>query len=134
MWTLIDSWLSSTFPRYCELPPHICWRSTTLTNHFGRELQKRIEDINTPSSIYNISRTDTMTDATIYTPNRDWDQTDTKKRKRGPDNEIVNGVDGNAGSGAVYTGQVKTNAHLRTVHTELKAEYEELGSLCVSCP
>ena len=75
-----------------------------------------------------------MTDATIYTPNRDLDQTDTKKRKRGPDNEIVNGVDGNAGSGAVYTGQVKTNAHLRTVHTELKAEYEELGSLCVSCP
>ena len=101
-----------------------------------RELQKRIEEINTPSSIYNISRTDATTDATIYNPNRDLDQTDTKKRKRGPDGEIVNGysVDGNAGNGAVYTGQVKTNAHLRTIHTELKAEYEELGSLCVSRP
>ena len=77
-----------------------------------------------------------MTDATIYTPNRDLDQTDTKKRKRGLDGETVNGygVDGNPGSGAVYTGQLKTNAHLRTIHTELKAEYEELGSLCVSCP
>jgi len=77
-----------------------------------------------------------MTDATIYTPSRDLDQTDTKKRKRGLDGEIVNGygVDGNRGSGAVYTGQLKTNAHLRTIHTELKAEYEELGSLCVSRP
>ena len=74
-----------------------------------------------------------MTDATVYNPNRDLDQIDIKKRKRGLDGEIVNGygVDGNAGSGAVYMGHVKTNAHLRTVHAELKAEYEELGSLCV---
>lgn len=77
-----------------------------------------------------------MTDATVYHPDRDLDQTDIKKRKRGLDGEIVNGsgVDGNTGNGALYTGQVKVNAHLRTIHTELKAEYEELGSLCVSCP
>jgi len=74
-----------------------------------------------------------MTDATVYNPNRDLDQIDIKKRKRGLDGEIVNGygADGNVGSGAVYTGHVKTNAHLRTVHAELKAEYEELGSHCV---
>jgi len=96
------------------------------------ELQKRIEEINTPSSIYSISRTDSMTDATVYNPNRELDQMDMKKRKRGLDGETVNGfaVDGNAGSGAIYTGHVKTNAHLRTIHAELKAEYEELGSLC----
>lgn len=75
-----------------------------------------------------------MADATIYNPNRDSDQIDIKKRKRGLDGEIVNGygADENAGNGAVYTGQVKTNAHLRTIHTELKAECEELGNLCVS--
>jgi len=96
------------------------------------ELQKRIEDINSPSSIYNPSRTDAMADATIYNPNRDLDQIDIKKRKRGLDGEIVNGygADENAGNGAVYTGQVKTNAHLRIIHTELKVECEELGNLC----
>ena len=77
-----------------------------------------------------------MTDATIYSPNRDLDQTDIKKRKRGLDGEILNGygADGNVGSGGVYTGQVKTNAHLRTIHAELKAECEELGNLCVGTP
>lgn len=77
-----------------------------------------------------------MTDPTVYTPNRDLDQADIKKRKRGLDGEIANGygVDGNTGSGALYTGQVKTNAHLRTIHAELKGEYEELGCLCVSRP
>lgn len=77
-----------------------------------------------------------MTDATVYQPDRDLDQMDIKKRKRGLDGEMVNGygVDGNAGSGALYTGQVKANAHLQTIHAELKAEYEEMGSLCVSCP
>lgn len=40
-------------------------------------------------------------------------------------------VDGNVGGGAVYTGQVKTNAHLRIIHAELKVECEELGNLCV---
>jgi len=96
------------------------------------ELQKRIEDIDSPSSIYNPSRTDAMADATIYTPNRDSDQVDIKKRKRGLDGEIINGTgaDGNAGSGAVYTGQVKANAHLRIIHAELKTECEELGNLC----
>jgi ABC-type phosphate transport system auxiliary subunit len=104
-----------------------------LTKRPGRELQKRIEEINAPSSIYDPSRTEAMADATVYNPNRDIDQVDIKKRKRGLDGEIVNGygADGNAGTGALYTGQVKTNAHLRTVHTELKAECEELGSLCV---
>jgi enhancing lycopene biosynthesis protein 2 len=74
-----------------------------------------------------------MADATIYNPARDLDQMDIKKRKRGLDSEIVNGygADENAGNGAVYTGQVKTNAHLRTIHTELKVECEELGNLCV---
>jgi hypothetical protein len=77
-----------------------------------------------------------MTDATVYNPNSDLDQMDIKKRKRGLDGEIVNGygVDGNGGSGAVYTGHVKTNAHLRAIHAELKTEYEELGSSCVSLP
>lgn len=77
-----------------------------------------------------------MTDATIYNPNRDLDQIDIKKRKRGLDGEVMNGysADGNAGNGAMYTGQVKTNAHLCTVHAELKAECEELGSLCVCFP
>lgn len=77
-----------------------------------------------------------MTDATAYNPNRDLDQVDIKKRKRGLDGEVINGygVDGNAGSGSVYMGHVKTNVHLRTIHAELKAEYEELGSLCVSFP
>ena len=75
-----------------------------------------------------------MTDATVYHPTRDLDQVDIKKRKRGLDGETINGydIDGNAGSGAVYGGHVKTNAHLRSIHAELKAEYEELGSLCVS--
>jgi hypothetical protein len=74
-----------------------------------------------------------MADATIYTPNRDSDQVDIKKRKRGLDGEIINGTgtDGNAGNGAVYTGQVKANAHLRIIHAELKTECEELGNLCV---
>lgn len=77
-----------------------------------------------------------MTDATVYNPNRDVDQTDIKKRKRGLDGEVINGynVEESAGSGAIYTGHVKTNGHLRAIHTELKAEYEELGSLCVSFP
>lgn len=77
-----------------------------------------------------------MTDAVVYSPNRDPDQVDIKKRKRGLDGEIANGYsgDGNAGSGAMYTGHVKANGHLRTIHAELKAEYEELGSLCVSFP
>ena len=105
-----------------------------LINCSGRELQKRIDEINTPSSIYNPSRPDAITDATVYNPNRDLDQKDIKKRKRGLDGEAVNGydVDENSGNGAVYTGHVKTNAHLRSIHVELKAEYEELGSLCVS--
>ncbi|KAF9651954.1 proteasome activator pa28, REG alpha/beta subunit [Thelephora ganbajun] len=96
------------------------------------ELQKRIDEINTPLSIYNPSRIDAMTDATVYNPNRDSDQLDVKKRKRGLDGEIINGygVDESAGSGAVYGGHVKTNTHLRTILAELKAEYEELGSLC----
>jgi hypothetical protein len=77
-----------------------------------------------------------MTDTTVYNPDRDLDQIDIKKRKRGLDGEAVNGynVDGNTGSGPLYTGHVKTNAHLRSIHAELKAEYEELGSLCVSFP
>lgn len=77
-----------------------------------------------------------MTDATVYHPDRDLDQTDIKKRKRGLDGEIANGyaVGGNVGSGVVYTGQLKTNAHLRSIHAELKVEYEEMGSLCVCCP
>ena len=110
--------------------------SRPLTKHSGRELQKRIEEINTPSSIYQISWTDAATDTTVYNPNRDLDQTDIKKRKRGLDGETANGSDGDvrAGSGALYAGHVTTNAHLRTVHAELKAEYEELGSLCVSLP
>jgi len=96
------------------------------------ELQKRIDDINTTPSIYNPSRTEAMTDATVYNPNRDVDQTDIKKRKRGLDGEVINGygVDESAGSGAIYTGHVRTNGHLRTIHAELKAEYEELGSHC----
>jgi len=96
------------------------------------ELQKRIDEINAPLSIYNPSRLDAMTDATVYDPNCGLDQVDIKKRKRGLDGEAVNGygVDGNAGSGALYMGHVKTNAHLRTIHAELKVEYEELGSLC----
>ena len=97
-------------------------------------MQKRIDEINAPSSIYNPSRSDATTDATVYNPNRDLDQVDIKKRKRGLDGEAVNGygVDGNTGSGVVYMGHVKANAHLRSIHAELKAEYEELGSLCVS--
>lgn len=77
-----------------------------------------------------------MTDATVYNTSRDVDQTDIKKRKRGLDGEVINGynVDESAGSGAIYTGHVRTNGHLRTIHAELKAEYEELGSYCVSFP
>lgn len=78
-----------------------------------------------------------MTDATIYTPNRDSDQVDVKKRKRGLDVEIINGrgADGKAaGTGALYAGQVKTNAHLRIIHAELRTECEVLGNLCVGSP
>ena len=123
---------SSPYPRYCNYPASIASRCSRPTAS-GRELQKRIDGIDTPSSIYSLLRIDAMADATIYTPNRDSDQVDIKKRKRGLDGEIINGhgADGNAGNGAVYTGQVKTNAHLRIIHAELKAECEELGNLCV---
>ena len=79
---------------------------------------------------------DATADATIYVPNRDLDHVDMKKRKRGLDGEVQNGygADGNAGSGAMYTGQVKTNAQVRIIHAELKTECEELGNLCVCSP
>ena len=77
-----------------------------------------------------------MTDTAVYNPDFDLNQVDAKKRKRGLDGEAVNGynVDADAGSGALYTGHVKTGADLQAIHAELKAEWEELGRSCVSIP
>jgi proteasome activator subunit 3 (PA28 gamma) len=61
--------------------------------------------------------------AAVYT-----EEPESKKRKRTLDTETTNGISNQA----LYTGQVKANNHLRSMHAEIKTECEELAGSCVS--
>ena len=90
-----------------------------------------IDESSQPSSIFHPSNSNQHTDATVYPePNQEQQRKDSKKRKV---QEGENGiVSASVADNARYAELVHSNKHLEKVHNILKAEFEQLGILCVS--